>query len=72
MIMLSKRRDDEILALIKQRFDFRLGAIVRDLNLRRLPQVLQGGAYGELAAYGHMGRVEMELPWERTDKAESL
>jgi S-adenosylmethionine synthetase len=68
----GKHSDDKILTLIKQRFDFRLGAIVRDLNLRHLPQALQGGAYGELAAYGHMGREEIALPWERTDKAESL
>ncbi len=68
----GKRSDDEIVALLKQRFDFRLGAIVRDLNLRHLPQMLQGRAYGELAAYGHMGRIDMALPWERTDKAELL
>ncbi len=68
----GKRKDEEIVGLLKQTFDFRLGAIVRDLNLRHLPQEFQGHVYGELAAFGHMGREDLDLPWERTDKAENL
>lgn len=53
-------------------FDFRLGAIIRDFNLRRLPALHKGGFYRKLPAYGHFGASFTELPWERTDKADSL
>jgi len=59
--------DEEITSLVRKHFDFRPAAIIRDLELRK-PQ------YRRLAAYGHMGRIDLEpLPaWERTDKAEIL
>ena len=41
------------------------GAIIRDLDLRR-------PIYKQVAAYGHFGRTDIDLPWERTDKAETL
>jgi hypothetical protein len=41
------------------------GAIIRDLELRR-------PIYRQIAAYGHFGRPDLDLPWERTDKAEAL
>ena len=41
------------------------GAIIRDLDLRR-------PIYKQVAAYGHFGRTDIDLPWERTDKAEIL
>jgi len=43
----------------------RPGAILHDLNLRR-------PIYQQVAAYGHFGRDDLDLPWERTDKAEAL
>lgn len=52
--------------------DFRLGAIMARFNLRRLPSVAQGGFYQKLAAYGHVGREDMDLPWERTEVAAAL
>ena len=57
--------DEEIRALIDKHFDLRPGAIIRDLNLRR-------PIYRQTASYGHFGRSDLDLPWERTDKAEAL
>ncbi len=58
--------DDEVLVrLIDEHFDLRPGAIIRDLGLRR-------PIYEQTAAYGHFGRTDVDLPWERTDKAEAL
>lgn len=57
--------DDKIAELILQHFDLRPGAIIRDLNLRR-------PIYKQTAAYGHFGRDDLDLPWEKTDKAEAL
>ncbi|NPA92667.1 MAG: methionine adenosyltransferase [Chloroflexi bacterium] len=57
--------DEQIAALVQQHFDLRPGAIIRDLDLRR-------PIYRQVAAYGHFGRDDLDLPWERTDKAEAL
>ncbi len=65
----GKISDDEISALVERNFDFRLGGIVRQFDLRRLPSLSSGGFYRKLAAYGHFGRTDMDLPWEETDKA---
>ncbi|MFH1646683.1 MAG: methionine adenosyltransferase domain-containing protein, partial [Chloroflexota bacterium] len=46
-------------------FDLRPGAIIQDFNLRR-------PIYLQTAAYGHFGRDDLDLPWEKTDKAEIL
>jgi S-adenosylmethionine synthetase len=66
------RPDAEITDLVKAHFDFRLAGILRDFDLRRLPQKHQGKFYQRLAAYGHFGREDMELPWERVDKKDAL
>ena len=55
----------ELVKLIQEHFDFRPAAIIEELKLRR-------AIYAPLAAYGHFGRSDLDLPWERTDKAESL
>jgi S-adenosylmethionine synthetase len=57
--------DEEIAALITEHFDLRPGAIIQDLDLRR-------PIYRQIAAYGHFGRDDLDLPWEHTDKAEAL
>ena len=57
--------DEEIASLILEHFDLRPGAIIRDLELRR-------PIYQQTAAYGHFGREDLDLPWERIDKAELL
>ena len=56
---------DKIHALVAKHFDLRPAAIIRDLNLRR-------PIYQPIAAYGHFGREELDLTWERTDKAAAL
>jgi len=57
--------DEQIARLIDENFDLRPGAIIRDLNLRR-------PIFRQVAAYGHFGRDDLDLPWERTDKADVL
>lgn len=61
----AKVDDELILKLINKHFDLRPGAIIRDLNLRR-------PIYRQTAVYGHFGRDDLELSWERTDKAAIL
>ena len=56
---------DQFDGLVKEHFDLRPGAIIEDLDLRR-------PIYRRTAAYGHFGRTDLDLPWERTDKAEVL
>lgn len=53
-------------------FDFRPAAIRRDFKLRRLPAQHKGNFYRRLAAYGQVGRTDLELPWEATDKVDAL
>jgi S-adenosylmethionine synthetase len=64
--------DTEIGARLEAQFDFRPAAIVRAFNLRQLPALTKGGFYRRLAAYGHVGRMDIGLPWERTDKTAVL
>ncbi len=62
----------KISGLIKKHFDFRLAGIIKQFNLRYQPAIVKGGFYRKLAAYGHMGRMDIGLPWELTDKAQLL
>ncbi len=64
--------DEEIAARLSQHCDFRLAGILRQFNLRHLPSTVRGGFYRKLAAYGHVGRMDIGLPWEVTDKAAVL
>ena len=57
--------DERIEALIQKHFDLRPAAIIRDLDLRR-------PIYRQVAAYGHFGRDDVAVPWEKTDKAATL
>lgn len=57
--------DSEILYLIEEHFDLRPGAIIRDLGLRR-------PIFRPTAAYGHFGRDDIDLPWERLDRLEAI
>lgn len=57
--------DEDIERLIRKHFDMRPAAIIRDLGLRR-------PLYRQVAAYGHFGRNDLDIPWERTDKADAL
>jgi S-adenosylmethionine synthetase len=64
----GKISDEEIKILLEKHFDFRLAGIIRQFNLRFLPSLTKGGFYKKLAAYGHFGRTDINLPWEETDK----
>jgi S-adenosylmethionine synthetase len=64
--------DDEIDRRVEAAFDLRVGAIVRDLRLRQLPRPQNGELLEKLAAYGHVGRPDLALPWEATDRIERL
>ncbi|MFZ3064039.1 MAG: methionine adenosyltransferase [Nitrospirota bacterium] len=68
----GKISDKKIAGLIERNFDFRLAGIIRQFNLKHLPLTIKGGFYRKLAAYGHVGRMDIGLPWELTDKAEML
>ncbi len=61
----AKIAEEKISDLIEKHFDLRPSAIIETLDLRR-------PIYKQTAAYGHMGREDIDLPWERTDKAELL
>ena len=57
--------DEDLSDAVQQVFDLRPAAIIRDLDLRR-------PTYRQTAAYGHFGRSDLDLPWERTDRTDAL
>lgn len=57
--------DEQLSEIVKKHFDFRPAAIIRDLDLRR-------PIYRQVAAYGHFGRTDIDLPWERLDRIAQL
>lgn len=61
----GKVAEEKILELVNKHFDLRPAAIIRDLDLRR-------PIFRQVAAYGHFGRTDLDVPWERTDKAAIL
>ncbi len=61
----GKVSDARLAELVEEHFDMRPAAIIRDLDLRR-------PIYQQVAAYGHMGRTDIDVPWEKTDKVEAL
>ena len=65
LMLRGKIIDAKIAALINEHFDLRPGAIIRDLNLRR-------PIFRQVAAYGHFGRDDLDLTWEKTDRAAAL
>ena len=68
----GKISDDEISELVSKNFDLRPAAIIKNFDLRNLPAKNGGKFYQLLAAYGHMGRTDIDVPWEHTDKADAL
>ena len=61
----GKFADEKLVEIIRENFDLRPAGIIQMLNLRR-------PIYKQTAAYGHFGRTDVDLPWEKTDKAELL
>ena len=63
---------DKLLQIAKEHFELRPAGIIQTLNLRNLPQARGGRFYQDVAAYGHFGRTDLDLPWEKTDKVTLL
>ena len=61
----GKLSDEKLVDMIRENFDLRPAGIIKMLDLRR-------PIYKQTAAYGHFGRSDLDLPWEKTDKAETL
>ena len=61
----GKVEDSKLVDIIRENFDLRPAGIIKMLDLRR-------PIYAQTAAYGHFGRTDIDLPWEKTDKAEVL
>ncbi|HEY9771860.1 MAG TPA: methionine adenosyltransferase [Coleofasciculaceae cyanobacterium] len=68
----AKVTEEKLLELVKQHFELRPAGIIQTLNLRNLPQERGGRFYQDVAAYGHFGRTDLDLSWEKTDKAQLL
>ncbi|MGB7519788.1 MAG: methionine adenosyltransferase domain-containing protein, partial [Spirulinaceae cyanobacterium] len=64
--------EEVLLDLVQKHFELRPAGIIQAFNLRHLPAERGGHFYQDIAAYGHFGREDLDLPWERTDKAEVL
>ena len=61
----GKLSEEELVAITRKHFDLRPAGIIKMLDLRR-------PIYKQTAAYGHFGRLDLDLPWERLDKTEVL
>ena len=57
--------DEKLVEILRENFDFRPAGIIRMLDLRR-------PIYRQTAAYGHFGRTDLDLPWEKLDKVDAL
>ncbi len=68
----GKISDDAMFELIEEHFELRPEGILATFNLRNLPAERNGRFYQDVAAYGHFGRSDLDLPWEQTDKAATL
>jgi S-adenosylmethionine synthetase len=64
--------DDKLLELVNTHFELRPAGIIETFNLRGLPAERNGRFYQEVAAYGHFGRDDLDLPWEKLDKVADL
>ena len=64
--------DRHLTELVRRRFEFRPAGILKAFELRRLPARYPEGFFQRLSSYGHFGREDMDLPWEKTDMADSL
>jgi S-adenosylmethionine synthetase len=61
----GKLSDEKLVDIVRENFDLRPAGIIKMLDLRR-------PIYKATAAYGHFGRTDVELPWEKTDKTDAL
>ncbi|RMF26841.1 MAG: methionine adenosyltransferase [Cyanobacteria bacterium J083] len=68
----SRVDEAELLELVNRHFELRPAGIIQTFNLRHLPALRGGRFYQDVAAYGHFGRTDLDLPWEKLDKAALL
>jgi S-adenosylmethionine synthetase len=66
------RSDQKLTDLVRDRFEFRPAGILQSFQLRHLPARRPNGFFRQLSAYGHFGREELDLPWEKTDMVDRL
>jgi S-adenosylmethionine synthetase len=64
--------DEKLLELVKENFELRPAGMIHTFGLKHLPSDRGGRFYQDVAAYGHFGRTDLDLPWEQTDKAALL
>ncbi len=69
----GKYSNSDLTKLVENNFDLRPGAIIKQFDLKRLPQIRGGRFYKDTAAYGHFGRPDLNLPWENVrEKAQEI
>ncbi len=68
----AKVDEDKLLEVVKQHFELRPAGIIQKFNLQYLPVERGGRFFQDVAAYGHFGRTDLDLPWEKTDQVELL
>lgn len=68
----GKLPEADLLALVKEHFELRPAGLIHTFNLQYLPKERSGRFYQDVAAYGHFGRTDLDLPWERLDKVAAL
>jgi S-adenosylmethionine synthetase len=68
----GKVDDDRLFELVKDHFELRPAGIIQTFGLTTIPAERGGRFYQDVASYGHMGRDDLDLPWEKTDKAALL
>ena len=68
----GKVDEEKLLEVVKNNFELRPAGIIQTFNLQNLPGERGGRFFQDVAAYGHLGRTDLDLPWEQTDKVELL
>lgn len=68
----GKVDEDRLLEVVQQNFELRPAGLIQTFGLTKLPGERQGRFYQDVAAYGHFGRPDLDLPWEATDKVSIL
>jgi S-adenosylmethionine synthetase len=68
----AKVSEEKLLTMVREHFELRPAGIIQAFNLRHLPAERNGRFYQDVATYGHFGRHDLDLPWERLDKVDCL
>jgi S-adenosylmethionine synthetase len=68
----GRESDQRLTERVRESFEFRLAGMLKEFELRHLPARHPDGFYQKLSSYGHFGRSDLDLPWERTDMVDQL